>query len=139
MTTQNQFYKFTNDICWSKSFIDNEQELWYLTYHKLMDFSYFNLTGAAIKKEDFIKSGKFKNNIKLTFNYEYLLRTTNLGYKIMTIPKLGYLHRVNREGSLFEKYKVELTELSAKYWFDIAKKEHLFIKERDVVQNPENV
>jgi hypothetical protein len=41
--------------------------------------------------------GGYKPSIKLTFNYEFLLRFTNTGRNIMVIPKMGYKHTNMRQ------------------------------------------
>jgi hypothetical protein len=78
----------------------------------------------------------FKENMKLTFSYEFLLRLTHNGVKIMVVPKIGYQHVNFREDSLFWKYKnneeTKLTENEVKFWLDSAKKEFFFKNKRDI-------
>ena len=85
-----------------------------------------NLAEAQFIKEN----GKFKDNIKLTFSYEFLLRATHNGLKIMTVPRIGYEHVNFRENSLFWKYKndenMKLSDKDAKFWVETAKKEFFF-------------
>ena len=78
----------------------------------------------------------FKENIKLTFSYELLLRLTHNGNKVMTVPKIGYQHVNFREDSLFWGYKnndkTKLSEDEVKFWLDSAKKEFFFKNKRDI-------
>ena len=46
-----------------------------------------------------------KSSMKLTFNYEFLLRATYNDTVIMTIPKVGYKHTNQRVDHLFWDYK----------------------------------
>jgi hypothetical protein len=74
--------------------------------------------------------------MKLTFSYEFLLRLTNNGVQIMTVPRVGYQHVNFRDDSLFWLYKNnEETKLSpdeVKFWLDSAKKEFFFKNKRDI-------
>ena len=58
---------YVNEIAWSSSFAQNE--LGVLDLESLKEFCNFNLTGAIIKRNDFIKAGALKPSIKLSFNY----------------------------------------------------------------------
>ena len=82
------------------------------------------------------EQGKLKENIKLTFSYEFLLRLTHNGIRIMSVPKIGYQHVSLRDDSLFSLYQKDdtfkLTEKEAKFWLDTAKKEFFFKNKRDV-------
>ena len=82
------------------------------------------------------ENGSFKDNLKLTFSYELLLRLTHNGVKVMGIPKIGYQHVNFRENSLFWSYKnddkIKLDEDEVKFWLDTAKKEFFFKNKRDV-------
>ena len=79
---------------------------------------------------------RFKENIKLTFVYEFLLRLTHNGVRIMTVPKIGYEHVNFREDSLYWSLKnddnTKLTDKEVKFWLDTAKKEFFFKNKRDV-------
>lgn len=95
----------------------------------LSQYPDFMLSGAVIKKESFEEVGGLKKNIKLFFNYEFLLRFVYNDHSTMVIPKLGYKHMMGREDSIFELYKDPvngLTPQEAKFYLDTAKKEYLF-------------
>ena len=82
------------------------------------------------------ENGGLKENIKLTFGYEFFLRLTHNGVRVMTVPKVGYQHVNMREDSLFWEYKnndgKKLSEPEVKFWLDTAKKEFFFKNKRDV-------
>ena len=74
--------------------------------------------------------------MRLTFNYEFLLRATYNDTTIMTIPKVGYKHTNQRTNSLFWDYKYSnnslLSQEEAKFWVDTAKKEYFFTYDRAI-------
>ena len=82
------------------------------------------------------EQGKLKDNIKLTFGYEFLLRLTHNNIVVMTVPKIGYQHVNFREDSLFWSYKndetTKMTENEVKFWLETAKKEIFFKNKRDI-------
>ena len=92
-----------------------------------------------MKKEKFEEIGGMKPSMKLTFNYEFLLRATYNDTTIMTIPKVGYKHTNQRDNSLFWGYKNSQDSLlspeEAKFWVDTAKKEYFFTTDREVSFN----
>jgi hypothetical protein len=95
-----------------------------------------------IKKESFIDYGMMKTSFKLTFGYEFLLRMTQNSVNFMTIPKIGYKHTNLREGSIFWNYKNgdnRLSEDEVRFWIDLAKKEYLFINQREIKYEPQEV
>ena len=78
-----------------------------------------------------------KSSIKLTFNYEFLLRATYNDCVIMSIPKVGYKHTNQRTNSLFWDYKfktdVKLNPEEAQFWVELAKKEYFFTSDREIL------
>jgi hypothetical protein len=114
----------------------------YLDNETLLTYQNFQISGMVIRKKSFVDFGMLKDSFKLTFGYEFLLRMTNNNVKVMTIPRIGYKHMNLREGSIFWNYKNgdnRLSEDEVKFWIDSAKKEYLFIKERDIKYEPEEV
>jgi len=124
-----QFIGFTNEAVWAQSFSD---EIGILDNNALLAYQNFNIDGIVIKKSVFEEFGGFKSNIKLTFIYEFLLRMTFKAVKTMVIPKFGYKHINQREGSLFASYKETLNPIEAKWWLAQAKKEFYFPKDREL-------
>jgi len=127
------FISFTNESVWSKNFTE---ELGYLDNNTLQKVQNFNFDGMIVNKEKFVESGMLKKHMKLTFTYEFLLRMTYLSVPVMVIPKLGYKHTNNREGSLFVEYKKSVDVLESKFWVNKAKKEYFFTKDREITYEP---
>jgi hypothetical protein len=136
---QGVFVGFTNEATFAANI---SQELGLLTNETLLNYQNFQFSGILVKKEEFINNGSLKNNIKLTFGYEFFLRLTQNSVKIMSIPKIGYKHVNLREGSIFWNYKngdERLSEDEVKFWIDSAKKEFFYIKQREIKYEPQEV
>ena len=129
---KNEGIKLTNETVWAQQFIGENGEIGYLNLSALKQYTDFKLSGAVIKKSEFENLGMYKSNIKLTFMYEFLLRALNNGCKVYTIPKIGYKHLAEREGSLFSVYQKEMSMKERKFWFDVAGKESNFTKDREI-------
>ena len=123
------FMGFTNEAVWANSFSD---ELGILDNNSLLSFQNFNIDGFVMKTEAVKDFGGFKSNIKLTFIYEFLLRMTFNAVKVMVIPRFGYKHQNQREGSLFANYREEMNTVEANWWLEQAKKEYFHPTERDI-------
>lgn len=126
---KSEFIGFTNEAVWANSFSD---QLGFLDNSALLTYQNFNIDGMVISKEVYEANGGFKKNIKLTFTYEFLLRMTFKDVKTMVIPKFGYKHVNQREGSLFHSYKEEMDPVEANWWLAQAKKEYYFEKDRAI-------
>lgn len=121
-------FQYVNEISWSGSF---SNEIGFLDFDCLQDYSSFNLTGGIFNTDDFKKIGGFKPSIKVAFNYELLLRMTKKELKVYVVPKEGYMHVIGREDSLTDEYNKTLTDKEIKKWFDLAKIEYTFIEDRE--------
>ena len=127
------FVNFTNESAWAygftelQGFIDNEV---------LLEFQNYQTSGGLYRTQVIKDNGSLKENIKLTFAYEFFLRLTHNGIRVMTVPKIGYQHVNLREDSLFWDYKnnekQKLSENEVKFWLETAKKEFFFKNKRDV-------
>jgi GT2 family glycosyltransferase len=130
---EGKFMSFTNESTWAYGFTEKQG---FLDNEVLLEFQNYQTSGALYKTSVIKENGMFKENIKLTFSYEFLLRLTHNGVKIMTVPKVGYEHVNFREGSLFWSYKndekTKLKEPEVKFWLDVAKKEFFFKNKRDI-------
>lgn len=124
-----EFIGFSNEAVWANSFSD---VLGVLDNQALNAYQNFNIDGMVIKKERYETFGGIKKNIKLTFVYEFLLRMTLKDVKVMVIPKFGYKHINQREGSLFHTYSQTMNPVEARWWLDKAKKEQYFPKDREI-------
>jgi hypothetical protein len=129
---EGKFVSFTNESTWAYGFSERQG---FLDNEVLLDFQNYQTSGGLYKTQVIKDNGSFKNNIKLTFSYEFLLRLTHNGVAIMTVPKIGYQHVNFREDSLFWSYQNEgnkLSENEAKFWLETSKKEFFFKNKRDV-------
>lgn len=132
----NNFLGFSNEAAWAYNFSDT---LGQIDHEVLLEYPNINPDGMVVKTDIFKQVGGYKNSMKLTFNYEFLLRFTNGGRNIMVIPKIGYKHVNMRPGSLFWEYKnselpdFRLSPDEAKFWMETAKSEYHFTSDRNVV------
>jgi hypothetical protein len=137
INVEGKFINYTNESAWAYGFTDMQG---FIDNEVLLDFQNYQTSGGLFKTQVIKDNGKFKENIKLTFVYEFLLRLTHNGVRIMTVPKTGYQHVNLREDSLFWKYKndekMTLSENEVKFWLDTAKKEFFFKNKRDVNYQP---
>lgn len=133
INVEGKFLSFTNESTWAYGFT-NEQG--YLDNEVLMDFQNYQISGGLYRTKVVIDNGMLKENIKLTFGYEFLLRLTQNNVRILTVPRIGYQHVNFREDSLFWLYKnndeTKLSEKEVKFWVETAKKEFFFKTKRDV-------
>ena len=128
-----EFMSYTNESVWAYGFSDTQG---FLDNEVLLEYQNYQTSGGLFRTQVFKDNGSFKNNIKLTFPYELLLRLTHNGVKIMSIPRIGYRHVNLREDSLFWAYKnddgLKMSEDEVKFWLDTAKKEFFFKNKREV-------
>jgi len=133
INTDGNFVSFTNESTWAYGFTEKQG---LLDNEVLLDFQNYQISGGLYKTQVVKDNGSLKENIKLTFGYEFLLRLTHNNVKIMTVPRVGYQHLNFREDSLFWLYKNDETnkvsEDEAKFWLETAKKEFFFKNKRDV-------
>ncbi len=121
------FIRYGNAECYSR---DISELPGFITHDALTKVPMFNsISGGVFKTNDFIELGKLKENIKYTFIYEYLLRITNQDQKVMVIPKIGYIHLLDRIGSFTTTLnKSNVTQEEMAFWFETAKKQFYFAK-----------
>lgn len=122
---EGEVVKLTNEFVWSKSFI-NEEEFGYLTNDLLKDFSYFFISGGTFKKDKFISCGGLRTDFDVSAVYEFLLRFTYQNNKVYVVPKIGYSHLNDREGSATKYFLAKYKEMDSKEQFERARKEHIF-------------
>lgn len=120
---ENKMLHYTNEAVWAQGF---GEKLGHLDLNTLLEFENFSIGGSVINKEKFLEYGGLKNNIKIFFAYEFLLRFVNEDGGVMTIPKIGYRHLNFREDSLFENYKKEVKPEEVKFYHETAKNEYFF-------------
>lgn len=124
------FLGFTNEPVWASQFSD---ELGVLDNAALLRYQNFNIDGMAMLKDAYEEYGGMKASLKLGFINEFLLRFTFNSCKVMVIPKLGYKHVNNREGSLFNQYKKEMSLDESRWWLSLAKKEYFHVNDRNIL------
>jgi hypothetical protein len=133
VNVEGSFLSFTNESLWAYGFTETQG---FLDNEVLLEFQNYQTSGGLYRTQVIKENGGFKDNIKLTFTYEFLLRLTHNGVKIMGIPKVAYQHVNFREDSLFWSYKnnekTKLDEQEVKFWLETAKKEFFFKNKRDI-------
>lgn len=134
INSEGKFTGFTNESAWAYGFSDIQGEI---NNEVLLEFQNYQTSGGIYKTEKIKEIGNFKENIKLTFTYEFLLRATHNFLKVMVIPRIGYTHVVLRENSLFWNYQNidsdKLSENEVSFWVDAAKKEFFYKNKREIV------
>lgn len=117
---------YANEPVWASSFSD---VLGFIDNDCLKNYYNFIVSGGVFKKADFLSVGGLKNNIKVFFWYELLLRMTHNDKKIFVIPKIGYEHYLNVENSLSSTFAtMDTKELD--FWFTTAQDEYLYKTDR---------
>jgi len=132
--SNNEKWQFGNEFALSNAFItenaDDTDEVGIINFKRIENCSLFNLTGSIFNRKDFISVGKYKPSIKVSFNYELLLRMTNKGLKCMVVPKEGYVHNIARKGSLIDTYNNTLSDEEVTKWFELALREYSYDTDR---------
>ena len=128
--SQGNAQKFTNEFIWAQMVVGENGEIGHFNADAVKQNSDIKISGGIFKKDSFEGIGGLKKNIKLTFNYEFILRAINNGLNVYTIPKLGYKHLNGRENSLFNNYLNNMSIPERKFWFNTAIKESNFINDR---------
>lgn len=108
-----------NEAPWASSF---SNEIGYIDLESIKDYFSFFPNGSIFKTETWKDLGGFKP-IHLSFWYELFLRYLNNQKNIFVIPKVGYIHNLNREGSLMKFYENNMSNEDSKEAFKQAKKE----------------
>lgn len=124
---------FANEIVWATSFSD---KIGFIDADCLETFNEFSMTGGIFNTCDFNEIGGLKPSIKISFWFEFLLRATHQQKNIYVVPKLGYIHMLNREDSLIDIYSKTINEEEAKWWYDLAKREYFFSEDRKKEYKP---
>lgn len=129
-TRENGSIGYLNEAAWANGFSD---VIGTIDAESISDYFTFNLTGSIIKKDDFLSVGGLKESMKMTFWYEFALRALKYGLTMFVIPKVGYLHTINRGDSLSDAYAKSMSEEEATWWIDLAKKEYFYKEDRNKV------
>ena len=100
VSEDNKFIGLSNEAVWAYNFTETMGNI---DLESLLEYPNISPCGMVIKTAVFNEIKGLKQ-IKLTFNYEFLLRFHKNGYKSMVIPKIGYKHVNMRQESLFWLY-----------------------------------
>ena len=122
-----KYIGFGNEAAWASAF---SNEIGFIDNDCLQNYFDFYMTGSIFNTADWKEVGGLKPSIKITFWYEWLLRTTNKNKTFYLIPKVGYNHKLGRKGSLIEIYKSTIDQEETQWWFDLAKREMYYKKDR---------
>lgn len=123
---KNEGLNITNELIWSQQAVGDKGTLGLMNFELLLNNTNFNLSGSVISKKMFLDLGGFKNNIKLTFMYEFLLRAIYNNHKIIGVPKVIYKHLIGRKDSAFEHTMKNMSIDERRFWVETAKKEYKF-------------
>ena len=124
----NRVVGYANEAFWASSFSD---EIGCMDMNSILDYLNFNTSGGIFNTEDFISMGKLKTSMKMVFWYEFLLRAIYKGKRFFIIPKVGYVKRVNVDGSLSMQYGETMSEKEVDWWIDTARTEYFFKQDRN--------
>lgn len=119
---------YLNEPVWASSF---SEKLGYFDTDSLMNYVNINCTGGVFDKDAFVEIGGLKESIKLCFWYELLLRAVYKQKTVYVVPKIGYKHTINRDGSLTDQYTKSMSEKEADWWINLAREEYFFKKDRN--------
>ncbi|MBP5723909.1 MAG: hypothetical protein J6X18_10115, partial [Bacteroidales bacterium] len=122
------FVSFGNEMAWNASF---SNDVGFIDIDCLNTYMTFNVTGAFINTEEFIKIGMLKPSLKAAAWYEFLLRACHNGLKVYVAPKLGYSHTVNRSGSYMDTVSSTLSKEEGDWLVNTAKQEYFFKEDRN--------
>lgn len=129
VTTKDEMVSFGNEIALDPSFAD---EIGFIGLDELQLFMDFNCTGGLFKTEDFISLGGLKKSLKIATWYEFLLRACYKTKKIYVMPKIGYVHTIDRSDSYMNTAQSQITQEEGKFLIDTARQEYFFKEDRNI-------
>lgn len=130
-----QWVSWGNEMAWNGAFANDIGKIDLDCLEKYMDF---NVTGAFINTEDFIKTGMLKPSLKFAAWYEFLLRACHNGLTVYVAPKLCYSHTINREGSFMLETTKSVSKEEGAWLIETAKQEYFFKEDRKKVWGEES-
>lgn len=129
--TTKKYIGIGNEATWASSF---SNEIGYFDLDSIKDYFSFFPTGGVYKTSTWKELGGLKQ-MHLSFWYEFFLRYLHNNKTIFVIPRVGYIHNLNREGSLMKFYEANMTDEDSKEAFKKAKKDYKTI----IKPNYENI
>lgn len=121
---------YANEAVWASSF---SEETGYFDLKSMKDYLTFNTSGGIFNTYEFQKLGGLKNSMKLVFWLEFIKRALYNNKSIFVIPKIGYYHVVNRNGSMTSEYAETMSSKEAEWWIDLSEKEYFFKQDRNKI------
>lgn len=125
--SENNIIGRINEIIWAMSF---SNEIGVIDAEILQKYYDFSTCGGVFRTDDFIEIGMLKPSIELSFWYEFLLRATNEALKVYVIPRNGYYHLIDREGSILDQLNKRMDGAERAWWIKLATKEYYYKQER---------
>ncbi len=135
VTTEGDIVSFGNEIALDPSFVDT---IGVIGLDELQLFMDFNCTGGLFKTEDFISVGGLKKSLKIASWYEFLMRICYKSKKIYVLPKIGYNHTIDREGSYMSVEQKQISQEEGKFLIDTARQEYFFKEDRNIIFEPQD-
>ena len=129
VNTKEELLSFANEIALDPSFAN---EIGVIGLEELEVFMDFNCTGGLFKTEDFISLGGLKKSLKIAAWYEYLMRSAYKNKNIHVIPKIGYVHTVDREDSYMSEIQKNISQEEGRFLIETARKEYFFKEDRNL-------
>ena len=126
---KDEFVGNGNEVVMASSF---SEEIGVIDLDSLDNYFSYYVPGSVIRTSTYKELGGLKENIKLTFWYEFMLRAARNGEKMYVVPKVGYAHVLGRKGSLMEEYRNTIDKDESEFWFNQAKKQSYHKKPKDV-------
>lgn len=125
------FAGLNNEFYWSTSIDASYMGSPNLQIIKKYGYKNLSLAGAVFKKSAFLDVQKFKTNLKLYSEYEFLMRLVKNSHTLYIIPKITYSHQVNREGSITSSlHGIKRDEVLK--WKVVAESEYLYKTQREI-------
>ena len=129
INSDKEFLGLQNELIWANGFANT---LGFIDLDLLKEYNLFSFNGFVMSKKQFENVGGLKSSMKLSFDYEFLLRVANKGLRIMVIPKVGNVHLVGRTNSFLDTMERTLTSDEFKFWNETAKNEYVYKIDRQV-------
>lgn len=139
VSTDEKVLGLSNETSWARGFTERNG---FIDHETLLEYDNYQLIGALINREKALSCGPefLKDNIKVTFMYETLLRLTHNQLNVLTVPKIGYTHTLFREGSLFwnsiNDENEKLSNEESLFWLETSKTESKHNDKRLVTFEP---
>lgn len=123
-----KFIGYGNESPWASSF---SEVIGQIDHDCLQYYMDFYPSGSVFNKKEWKEVGGLKPHIKLSYWYEFMLRATDKGKTVSVIPKAGYTHILNMEGSISLDVNTNMKEDERLFYVTLAKEDFHFNEERD--------